>query len=75
MSYTLHQTALIATEEVAKYLGKSKSSIDAQTLFPYLLLIILMARDQIEREDKPFNLKVRLLMMEHFTVHVFGMSE
>ena len=29
----------------------------------------------LEREEKKCNLKVRLLLMEHFTVRVLGMSE
>ena len=29
----------------------------------------------LEREEKQCNLKVRLLLMEHFTVRVLGMSE
>lgn len=33
------------------------------------------AREQLEKEDKQFNLQVRLLLMEHFTVRVLGMSE
>ena len=35
----------MAAEELAMYLGKNKSSIDAETLSPYILLIILMARE------------------------------
>lgn len=65
----------MATEELATYLGKAKNSIDALTLKGYLIAIIIHARDQLEKEDKAFNFKIRLIMMEHFTVNVFGWSE
>ena len=45
------------------------------TLKGYLIVIIIHARDQLEREGKLFNFQVRMLMMEHFTVNVFGWSE
>jgi hypothetical protein len=32
-------------------------------------------RELLEKEDKQCNLIVRMLMMEHFTVRVLGMSE
>lgn len=66
----------MASEEVAHHLGKPKGTLDAQTLTTYIIIIILHAREQlVEKEQKPFNLIVRLLMMEHFTVRTLGMSE
>lgn len=36
---------------------------------------MLHAREQLEKEGKECGLAVRLLLMEHFTVKVLGMSE
>lgn len=65
----------MATEELALYMGKPKGSVDAQPLIKYILLIILHAREELEKEGKEFNFLVKLLLMEHFTVRVLGMSE
>lgn len=66
---------LMAAEELAVHLGKPKGKVDAQPLVKYVILIILHARDQLEQEGKPFNFLVRMLLMEHFSVRVMGMSE
>lgn len=65
----------MATEELASYLGKPKGSIDAHTLTTYVIVVVLHARDQLEREGKDFHFLVRMLLMEFFTVRVLGMSE
>jgi hypothetical protein len=56
-------------------LGKPKGTLDAHTLMTYIIVVIMHTRETIEKEDKPFNFNVRLLLMEHFTVRVLGMSE
>jgi hypothetical protein len=38
-------------------------------------VLILHVRELLENEDKQCNLIVRMLMMEHFTVRILGMSE
>ena len=75
MFFALHETLQMATEELSKHLNKPKSAIDAQTLTTYIIVILINAREQLEKEEVAFNYKVRLLMMEHFTVHTLGMSE
>ena len=65
----------MATEELAIHLGKPKGTLDAHMLTTYIIVIILHAREELEKEGKDFNLQVRLLLMEHFTVRVLGMSE
>ena len=65
----------MATEEMAMYFGKPKNSIDALDLKGFLIVIIIHAFEQLEKENKPFNFLVRMLMMEHFTVNVFGWNE
>jgi hypothetical protein len=37
--------------------------------------LILHVRELLEKEDKECNFNIRLLLMEHFTVKVLGMSE
>ena len=66
---------MIASEELAQHLGRPKGTLDAHTLTVYVIVVILHAYDQLENEGKQFNLIVRLLLMEHFTVRVLGMSE
>lgn len=66
---------MCAIEEISSITGKNKSSIDADTLVPYIILMIVLTKDLLDQEEKPFNLKVRLIIMENFTVHVFGMNE
>ena len=75
IQYTLHETILMATEELAAHLGKAKGTLDAHTLMTYVLVVILHTREELEREGKEFNFSVRLLLMEHFTVRQLGMSE
>ncbi|TNV77955.1 hypothetical protein FGO68_gene5268 [Halteria grandinella] len=75
MFFTLHETMLMAAEELAIYLGKPKGTVDAQPLIKYVILVILQAREELEQEGKPFNFMVRLMLMEHFTVKQLGMSE
>ncbi len=65
----------MATEELSQHLGKPKGTLDAHTLTTYIIVVILHVREMLQQEDKPFNFSVRLLMMEHFTVKVLGMSE
>lgn len=72
MYYALHEAILMATEELAQNLGKPKGSLDAQTLITYVVVIIIHA---VQELDDKFNLIARLLLMEHFTVRVLGMSE
>lgn len=66
---------LMAIDEISNISGKSKSTVDADTLVPFTILMIIMAKEQLDQEQKEFNLKVRLIIMENFTVHVFGMNE
>ncbi|CDW91715.1 UNKNOWN [Stylonychia lemnae] len=75
MFFTLNETLMMATEEYAHLIGKSKSTIDAFALKNYLVLIIIHARDQLEKEEKQFNFLSRMLLMEHFAVNVFGFGE
>ena len=67
---------MMATEELAKHLGKDKGTLDAQMLTTYIIVIIMCAHHDFgENEDKPFNFIARMLLMEHFTVSTLGMSE
>jgi len=83
MYYTLHETAVMATEELSNYYSKPKNSIDAETLLPYLVLIVVKAFNDIYNDGqmdfwvmdkRKDGFRVRLLLMEHFTVHAIGMS-
>jgi hypothetical protein len=101
MYHTLHETAVMATEELSLYYQKPKNTFDAQTLLPYLILVLLKSFSDLYADTKPssdvsqddqnqINLdyqlpqspidkhrdgfRVRLLLMEHFTVHAIGMS-
>lgn len=65
----------MATEELALHIGKPKGSIDAHTLTTYVIVVVLHAWEQLEREGKDFNMLVRLLLMEFFTARLLGMSE
>lgn len=65
----------MATEEYSQLVGKPKGTLDAHTLTTYIIVLILHVRELLEKEDKQCNLIVRLLLMEHFTVRVLGMSE
>ncbi len=65
----------MATEELSQHLGKPKGTLDAHTLTTYIIVIIMHAREALEKEEKSFNFNVRMLLMEHFTVKVLGMSE
>jgi hypothetical protein len=65
----------MASEELSQHLGRAKGTLDAQALTVYVIVVMLRAREELEREGKPFNLLVRMLMMEFFTVKVLGMSE
>eukprot|EP00347_Sterkiella_histriomuscorum_P000874 403374192 len=75
MFYTLNETLMMATEEYAQLTGKQRGQIDAFELKNYLVVIIIHARDQLEKEGKPFNFLARMLLMENFTVNVFGFGE
>ena len=65
----------MATEEYSQLVGKPKGTLDAHTLTTYIIVLIMHVRELLEKEDKQCNLIVRLLLMEHFTVRVLGMSE
>lgn len=38
-------------------------------------LIVILAKEELEKEGKAFNFKVKLLMMENYTGHTSGMTE
>ena len=89
MFYCLHETVVEATEELSKHYQKPKSSFDAQALVPYLVLVLIKAlqlqqKSEQNEDQEDFmkvnlskshtqGLKVRFLLMEHFTVHALGM--
>lgn len=64
----------MAAEEYANLLGKPKGSLDAHALTTYLIVVMLHAREELEKEGKDFNLIARKMLLEHFTVRVLGMS-
>ena len=82
MFYTLHECALMATEELSEFYKKPKNSFDAQTLLPYLVLIVIKSFHDIYEggqysdwvmDKRKDGFTIRLLLMEHFTVHAIGM--
>jgi hypothetical protein len=88
MFYCLHEAVVEATEELSKHYQKPKSSFDAQALVPYLILVLIKAlqlQQKSEHADQDDfmkvnlskqhtqGIKVRFLLMEHFTVHALGM--
>jgi hypothetical protein len=65
----------MSSEELAVHLGKPKGTLDSHSLTTYIIVLILHVRELLEKEDKECNFNIRLLLMEHFTVKVLGMSE
>jgi hypothetical protein len=83
MYYTLHECAMMATDELSVYYKKPKQSFDAQTLLPYLVLVVTKAFHDIYSEGqmdfwvadkRKDGFRVRLLLMEWFAVRAIGMS-
>jgi len=65
----------MSAEEIAAFLKCKRGEVDAQKIQPYIRLIIVMAQRQARQAGAVFDLKARLLVLEHLTVHAFGMSE
>jgi hypothetical protein len=83
MYHCLHETAVMATEELSVFYKKPKHAFDAQTLLPYLVLVAVKAFHDVYCEGqmdfwvmdkRKDGFRVRLILMEHFTVHAIGMS-
>lgn len=41
MFHTLHETVQMAMQELSEYYGKSATSIGANSLIPYLVLVVI----------------------------------
>lgn len=85
MFYTVHETVMMATDELAEFHNTSKGAIDADQLVPYLILVLVTAFHDLysENQDKPNpyiieknkdGFRIRLILMEYFTVHRASMG-
>ena len=88
MFFTLHEAVNAAMDEMSKFYNKPRNSFSADTLQPYLILVIAktfhdlyFSKDTSEPADtyildqRKDGFRVRLLLMEHFTAHSLGMSK
>lgn len=66
-------------------MGKKKGSVDAEILVPYLVLVLATALKELYPDGKTVDpvyvheperdgFRVRLLLMEHFTIHRISMA-
>lgn len=85
MFYTLHEAVKVATEELAEFHNITKGAIDAELLVPYLILVLVTAFHDLYHEnlDKPSpyiiernkdGFRIRLILMEYFTLHRASMA-
>lgn len=74
MTFVLSQTLQQATVELAEFYNKDKGQIDADTLLPYLVLIVIHGVSQSEQDFVKRGFLTRLVMAEFFTVRegMFG---
>ena len=88
MFYTLHEAVNAAMDELSKFFNKPRNSFSADSLQPYLILVIAKTMHELyfsnDSTDPPDTyitdqrkdgFRVRLLLMEHFTAHSLGMSK
>jgi len=66
MRHVMHMTLQEASREVAAHLDKNTSEIDADTLLPYLSLVLVRGFEEGQ------DLRCVLLQVEYFTVHKFS---
>ena len=75
----------MATEELSSFHGKKRNVVDAENLLPYLVLVTVTAFHELYQMNKdkenPYiadrrtdGFRVRLILMEHFTVHRTSMA-
>ena len=73
----------MAASELAQYYNRDRNSIDADTLVPYLTLIVIKAVSEVHQEktDNSIDSLIfksflsRMIMIEHFTVQEMGYGE
>jgi len=87
MFFTLHETAQVATQELSAFTNKKRNSVDADILVPYLVLVTITAFHELcspqaqtaQKKATEIDLGkegflVRMLAMEHFTLHRVSMA-
>lgn len=75
----------MATEELSQFHNKKRNAVDAEQLLPYLILVTVSAFHELYQQEKdkpnPYiidrrtdGFRVRLILMEHFTIHRASMA-
>ncbi len=88
MFFSLHETVNAAMDELSDFYKKPRNSFSADSLQAYLILVIAKTfhdmyftknprepADVYITDQRKDGYRVRLLLMEHFTVHSLGMSK